>query len=263
MLDHDTSRRQFLKTSGALIVTFTLAARGAQAQVPPWLQRSAAPDEVGSYIVIDANGMVTLYTGKVELGTGVITALTQILAEELSVPFASVTTVQGDTNLTPNQEPTWGSYTVQHGGMQIRRAAATAREKLLDLAAERLNAAKADLAIRDGVVSSRAGDAKISYAQLLDNQDFSIKIDPTAPLKNPKDYTIVGSSVPRLDIPPKIFGKFFYVQDLKLPGMLQARMLHPKAMGAKLLDFNDAACRQIPGYVSAVRKENFLAVVAT
>ena len=263
MLDLDTSRRQFLKTSGALIVTFTLAARGAQAQVPPWLQRSTAPDEVGSYIVIDANGMVTLYTGKVELGTGVITALTQILAEELSVPFASVTTVQGDTNLTPNQEPTWGSYTIQHGGMQIRRAAATAREKLLDLAAERLNAAKADLAIRDGVVSSRAGDAKISYAQLLDNQDFSIKIDPTAPLKNPQDYTIVGTSVPRLDIPPKIFGKFFYVQDLKLPGMLQARMLHPKAIGAKLLEFNDAACRQIPGYVGAVRKENFLAVVAT
>jgi nicotinate dehydrogenase subunit B len=263
MLDLHTSRRQFLKTSGALVVTITLAAPEAQAQAPSWPQRNVAPDDVESYVVIDAKGMVTLYTGKVELGTGVLTALTQIIAEELSVSLASVATVQGDTNLTPNQGPTFASLSIQDGGMQIRRAAATAREKLLALAAERLKAAKADLAIRNGVVSYPAGDAEISYAQLVQNQNFSIKVDPTAPLKNPQDYTIVGTAVPRLDIPAKIFGKFTYVHDLKLPGMLQARMVHPAAIGAKLQDFNDAACRQIPGYVRAVRKENFLAVVAT
>jgi len=234
VLDDRPSRREFLHTGGALVVVFSLAPRAVQAERASWPQMSISPDVVGSYIVIDASGKVTLYSGKVELGTGVLTALTQILAEELSVSLDSVATVQGDTALTPNQGPTYASLTVQDGGMQIRRAAATAREALLDLAARRLDVAKAELATRDGVVRPQSGDARISYAQLVDDQIFSIKLDPGAPLKNPRDYTIVGTAVRRLDIPAKVLGMFAYVQDFKLPGMLHARMIHPAAVGDRL-----------------------------
>jgi CO/xanthine dehydrogenase Mo-binding subunit len=263
MLDTRLSRRELLKTGGALVVTFTLAPLAVQAQGASWPLRGVEPDEVASYIVVGANGTVALYSGKVELGTGAFTALTQMLAEELSVPLESVTTVLGDTALTPNQGPTYASLTIQDGGMQIRRAAATVREALLDLAARRLNVAKAELAIHDGLVRPRSGGTEISYSQLVGDRRFSIKVDPAAPLKDPRDYTIVGTAVPRLDIPAKVLGKFDYIHDFTLPGMLHARMVHPTAAGARLESFDDAACRNIAGYVSAVRRENFLAVVAT
>ena len=206
---------------------------------------------------------MTLYSGKVELGTGAVTALTQMCAEELSVPFSRVTTIQGDTALTPNQGPTYASLSVQNGGMQIRRAAATAREALVAQAASKLGIANGELVVRDGEVTPRSGGTGISYAQLIGDRTLTIKVDPKAPLKDPKDYTIVGKSVPRLDIPAKIFGTFTFVQDVTVPGMLHARMIHPAAFRAKLLSFDDTACRKITGYVSAVRKGDFLAVVAT
>jgi nicotinate dehydrogenase subunit B len=257
------SRRTFMRGGGSLVVTFAFAPRPTRAEAARPTDKSVAVDEVGGYIAIDAKGLVTLYTGKVELGTGVFTALTQIAAEELSVSLDRVTTIQGDTLLTPNQQPTYASLTLQDGGMQIRRAAATARETLLDLAASRFKVAKDMLAVRDGLVTPRSGGEGLSYAQLLGEQKFAIKVDPAAPLKDPKDYTIVGTPVPRLDIPAKIFGTFTFVHDFKLPGMLHARMVHPAAIGAKLEAWNDAACRKIPGYVRAVSKGDFLAVVAT
>ena len=119
--------------------------------------KSVNPDDVGAFLAIDDKGAVTLYSGKVELGTGAVTALTQIAAEELSVPFDRVTTIQGDTALTPNQGPTYASLSIQDGGVQIRRAAATAREALLDQAASKLGVAKGELAVRDGVITPRSG----------------------------------------------------------------------------------------------------------
>jgi nicotinate dehydrogenase subunit B len=263
MLDTQVSRRAFLKGGGALIVTFSLAAGATQAQPALPKDKSAASDEVGGFIAIDGKGLVTIYSGKVDLGTGVLTAITQIAAEELSVPLDRVTTIQGDTLLTPDQGPTYASLSIQNGGMQIRRAAATAREALLAQAASRLGVTKDRLAVRDGLVTPRQGGEGLSYAQLVDGREFTIKVDPGAPLKDPKDYTIVGTPVPRLDIPAKVMGRYFYVQDLKVPGMLHARVVHPAAVGATLEAWNDAACRKIPGYVRAVRKADFLAVVAT
>jgi len=260
--DTQLSRRAFLNRSGALVVTFALVPLPTRIDAAQQTDKDIAADEVGGFIAIDDKGQVTIYSGKVELGTGVLTAIAQIAAEELSVPFDRVTMIQGDTLLTPNQGPTYASLTIQDGGMQIRRAAATAREALLDQAAGRLKVEKNTLAVRDGVVAPRTGGDGLSYAKLVGGQKFSIKVNPAAPLKDPKDYTIVGTSVPRLDIPAKIFGTFTYVQDLKLPGMLHARMVHPAAVGAKLEDFKDAACRNIPGYVRAVREGDFLAVVA-
>lgn len=263
MLDRQLSRRLCLKAGGVLVVTFALAGHTGLAAVAGASDKTLAVDDVGSFIAIDDGGLVTIYSGKVELGTGVLTAITQIAAEELSVRLDRVTIVQGDTALTPNQEPTYSSLTVQNGGMQIRRAAATAREALLDLAASRLGVPKDQLVAHDGTVSPRSGGPGLSYPQLLGDQSFTIKVDPTVPLKDPKDYAIVGTPVPRLDIPAKIMGTFTFVQDVRLPGMLHARTVHPTSVGARLESWNDDACRTVPGYLRAVSKGNFLAVVAT
>ena len=263
MPDKEVSRRAFLKASGGLVVTFVFASPSTRCDAAALTEKTVSPDEVGGFIAIDANGLVTLYSGKVELGTGVLTAITQIIAEELSVPFASVTTIQGDTLLTPNQGPTYASFSIQNGGAQIRRAAATARDALLTRASSKLGVAKDLLRIDDGLITPKSGGKGLSYAQLLAGQTFTMKVNPSAPLKDPRDYKIVGTPVARLDIPGKIFGKFTYVHDLKLPGMLHARMVHPAAVGASLEAWNDDACRKLPGYVQAVRKGDLLAVVAS
>ena len=142
MSDRDVSRRAFLKGGGALVVTFVFTPPATRTEAAGLTKKSLSPDEVGGFIAIDSSGLITLYSGKVELGTGVLTAITQIAAEELSVPFARVATIQGDTLLTPNQGPTYASFSIQNGGMQIRRAAATAREALLTRASSKLRVAK-------------------------------------------------------------------------------------------------------------------------
>jgi CO/xanthine dehydrogenase Mo-binding subunit len=258
------TRRALLRRGGALVVTFAIASHAINADAAPQpVDKSVSPDEVGGFISIDARGQVTIYSGKVELGTGAVTAIAQIAAEELCVALDRVTMIQGDTQLTPNQGPTYASLTIQDGGMQIRRAAATARNALLQRAADKLKVAKDTLTARDGVVTSRTGGDKLSYPQLIGEQQLAMKIDPAATLKDPKDYTIVGTSVPRRDIPAKIFGTFNFVQDHKLPGMLHARVVHPAGVRSTLQSFDDTACRKIKGYVRAVRKGNLLAVVAT
>ena len=195
------SRRDMLKGGGALIVSFTLApqgfAQGATAAKP------VALTEVDSYLVIDANGAVTLYSGKVDLGTGVTTALAQMAAEELDVPFARITVVQGDTTLTPEQGSTWGSLSIQVGGIQIRQASAAAKAALIDQAATRLGVKKEQLTVTDGVISG--GGGSVTYGQLIGGKTFSIKLDPKQPVatKDPKEFKVVGKSVPRVDIPGK------------------------------------------------------------
>src|SRR5256714_9795312 len=162
MITDTISRRDFLKTSGALVVTFGFAAPvDAQTNVGP---KTVATDRVDGFVAIDGNGVVTVYSGKVDLGTGTDTALTQIAAEELGVPMQRVKLVTGDTLLTPDQGPTFGSLTIQNGGVQIRQACATAREALLDEAVSRLGTSRSTLAIEDGVV--RAADKSTGHGEL-------------------------------------------------------------------------------------------------
>ena len=158
MLCDKPSRRDFLKGTGILIVGFSLPSfvRTAHAQSAT-APKTVALDEVDAFLAIDPSGHVTLYSGKVELGTGVRTALTQIVAEELDVPLARVEVIEGDTALTPAQGPTWGSLSIQVGGMQIRQAAATARQALLQDAAKRLDVPAADLVVEQGTVRARSG----------------------------------------------------------------------------------------------------------
>lgn len=255
------SRRDFLKSSGALVVTFSIPhplAQAAEKGKAP--AKTVAADQVDGFIAIDAKGNVTVYSGKVDLGTGVNTALVQIAAEELYVPLERVTIVQGDTALTPDQGNTWGSLTIQAGGMQIRQACATAREALLDRAAEKLGAGRGSVAVKDGLVS--ANGKSVTYGQLVGGRGFETRVNPKAPLKPPAQYTIVGRSVNRLDIPAKVTGRFTYMHDLKRPGMLHARVVRPAAMKAELVSFDDSAAKKVPGYVATVRKGSFLAVVA-
>ncbi len=254
------SRRKFLKTGGALVVTFSIGGIGeAAAQAAP--PKTVAADQVDGFLAIDAKGNVTVYSGKVDLGTGVRTALTQIAAEELSVPLARVTVIQGDTLLTPDQGITFASLSIQVGGMQIRQAAATARDALLGQAATTLGVAKDTLTISKGTVTPKSGGKSVSYAQLVGGRDFQLKLDPKAPLKDPKDYTIVGQPIARLDIPDKVTGRFTYMHDFKVKGMIHARVIRPRAMKATLQAWNDFDCRKIPGYIGAIRKGNYLAVL--
>jgi nicotinate dehydrogenase subunit B len=255
------SRRDFLKVSGALVVSFTIADRSIHAATAGTSGKTVASNEVDGFIALDDKGRVTLFSGKVDLGTGVSTALRQIAAEELCVPLDRVDLVQGDTALTPDQGQTWGSLTIQLGGMQIRRACATAREALLARAAEKLGLAKDALQAKDGYVV-RQGGAPLSYAQLIGGERFELKVDDKVQLKPPATYTIVGQSVHRYDIPAKVNGRFTYMQDVKVSGMLHARVIRPAAMKADLQSVDDRAAKKIPGYIATIRKGNFLAVAA-
>ncbi len=257
------SRRDMLKGGGALVVSFSLAPHigeaVAQAATPA---KPVALTEVDSFLAIDARGRCTVYSGKVDLGTGVTTALRQMAAEELELPLGRVDLVQGDTALTPDQGKTWASVTIQVGGMQIRNAAALARNALLEEAEKRLGVAKAELRIVDGVISG--GSKSVTYAQLIGGKSFALKVDHQKPPrhKDPKDYKIVGRSVPRVDIPDKVMGRFTYMQDFRVPGMLHGRVVRPPAMQASLESVDESSIKGIAGIVKVVREKNFLGIVA-
>jgi nicotinate dehydrogenase subunit B len=263
---HAMTRRAFVKGSGALVVSMSLGRipkTAAQGLPPGAPARTVAADEVDAFLAIDTRGIATVYTGKVDLGTGTATALSQIVAEELDLPFDRVRLVQGDTALTPDQGPTWGSLTIQAAGVQLRRAAATARGLLVEMAAPRLGAPPGDLEAAAGSVRVKRDVSRaVAYGQLIGDRRFEHKLDPKAPLKDPAAYTIVGRSVPRTDIPAKMTGEFTFMQDLRVPGMLHARVVRPPAVGAALLRVDESSVSGIKGLVKVVRAGNFLAVVA-
>src|SRR5262249_46093393 len=241
------SRRSFLKTGGGVVVTFAFGAPKLVTAASGATAKTVATDEVDGFLAIDAQGRVTVYSGKVDLGTGLETAITQIAAEELSVPLDHVTVIQGDTAVTPDQGITWGSLSIQNGGMQIRQAAATAREALLARAARVQGLPRETLKIKDGRIAPASSDKGWSYAELVDGRELHLKVDPKAPLKDPQDYTIVGKPVARLDIPAKVVGHFTYMQDFRLKGMIHARVIRPSALKAVLLTWTDQKARDIPG----------------
>jgi CO/xanthine dehydrogenase Mo-binding subunit len=258
------NRRSLLQATGALIVTFGLVPGPGTARPAP-VAKTVSPDRVDGFLAIDIDGRVLVYSGKVDLGTGVRTALTQIVAEELDVPMNRVTVVQGDTALTPDQGTTSGSLSIQNGGMQLRRAAATARCALLQKAAAELKLDVSALAIHDGSViakNAHNGARKLPIGTLVSGMSLALKLDDDAPQKTPADYTIVGKPVPRLDIPDKVSGRFTYMQDFKLPGMLHGRVIRPSGIGAALVSYDETSIDHIPGVVKVVRISNFLGVVA-
>ena len=256
------TRRDFLKGTGALAVSFTFASHAPAAFAQSTATaKTVAPDEVDGFLAVDSQGMVTVYSGKVDLGTGVRTALSQIVAEELDVSMNRITLIQGDTATTPDQGTSSGSLSIQNGGMQLRQAAATARRALLQEAAKRLGGSPSDLVVENGVIKATSNGNAVSYGELIGGRNFSLKLDKDAPVKDPKDYGIVGTSVRRLDIPDKVTGRFTYAQDFRLPNMLHGRVVRPPAIGAMLQNVDVSSVQTMPG-VKVVREGNFLGVVA-
>ena len=260
----EITRRQFLKVTGALVVAFGFPL-DTEAQGTPALRTSGGPlppDQLDSWLIIQNDGTITVMTGKVELGTGVSTSLRQIVADELDFPFEKITWIQGDTANTVDQAPTFGSQTIKRGGSQLRQAAAEAKATLLSLAATQLHAPVESLRIVRGVIS--VGDdakKKVTYADLLAGTAFNRAISGKVKAKIPGDYTFVGQSIARVDIPAKVTGEHLYLQNFRLAGMLHGRVIHPASVGAKLTSVDEASLKTIPGVVKIVVKENFVGVV--
>ncbi|HUH98960.1 MAG TPA: molybdopterin cofactor-binding domain-containing protein [Anaerolineales bacterium] len=241
-----------------------------------WSQQSGRPgsgrreavwgevsDRLDDWLAIEPDGAVTAYSGKVELGTGVRTALAQIVAEELDVPLDRVRMVMGDTARTPDEGYTAGSMTISGSGTALRNAAAEARRAMLKMAAERLDAASNELAVREGVISvSHHPERSITYAELMGGKAFNLKVTDQAPRKSPETYRIVGSSSPREDLPRKVAGQSSFIHDLKLPGMLHARLVRPPGPAAQLVSLDENSVKDIPGLVKVVQRGNFIGVVA-
>ncbi len=220
-------------------------------------------DQVDAWLAIQPDGTVTAYSGKVELGTGVRTALTQIVAEELDVPPGRVRMVMGDTALTPDEGYTAGSMTVRMSGAALRQAAAEARQALLEMASERLDANLDELEVRDGTIHVRHDPARTAtYAALMGGRSFDRQFSGRAPLKPAEDYTTVGASLARVDLPDKFSGRSSFVHDLRLPGMVHGRVVPPPSVGAKLVTLDENSVAGMPGLIKVIHIGNFVGLVA-
>jgi nicotinate dehydrogenase subunit B len=262
------SRRDFLRAGGAVVVSFSLGAAlpnlaGAQSAAPTAdLGKPLDPNEVDSFLAIHADGSVTLYTSRVDVGTGLRTAMSQIAAEELGIPVERFTVVEGDTALTPDHGGTGGSSGIPVGAARVRMAAATARQALLRLGAQQLQRPESELTVADGYVQPVGTGLGASFATLMNVKRLDMKIDPKAPVKDPAEYKIVGKPILRSDVPGKATGRNVFMQDLVVPGMLHGRVVRPPSIGAKLVSVDESSIRKLPS-VSVVRIENFLGVVSS
>jgi nicotinate dehydrogenase subunit B len=268
-------RRAFLTSTGALLVTLAApsgwtdaAANGAVTRPP------MKGDQLDSYITIDADGTVVAYYGKIDGGQGLGTAIAQMVAEEIDVPYESVRVVMGDSALTMDMGGASAAVGISHGGMMLRRTAAEARRLLIDMASQKLGIPATELTVTDGVVHSKADPGKrVSYAELIGGRYFDARVkwngktssqlavEVDAPLKTHDQFKVIGQSFPRQDLPGKVFGTLEYVNDVRLPGMLHARMIRPTVAGAVPVNVDESSIKDIPG-AQAVWIKDFLAVVA-
>ncbi len=278
------SRRGLLKGTGALVISFSLweptsLLLAQQLPAPPGSSPYSNPDyldptSLDSWLAIMHDGSITVSTGKVDLGTGVETALAQMVAEELDVQFKQIHMQMGDTAKTVDQGRTAGSNTILRAGPQLRQAAAAARQELLKLASAQLRAPVEKLTVTDGVVSIVGSPAKkITYSDLIGGKRFNVKINTTgmqtgmivAPevrAKDAKSYMVVGISVPRVDLAPKLTGKFVYTPDVRVPGMLHGRVVRPPVVISKPESVDESSVSHISGVVKVVREGSFVGVVA-
>ncbi|HEV7966123.1 MAG TPA: molybdopterin cofactor-binding domain-containing protein [Candidatus Acidoferrales bacterium] len=278
MISNGISRRDFVKTASGLVIGFSLfdprlhsAGLGEQSG----FNGSPLPTALDSWLVVGSDGVITVFTSKVDLGTGVLTALSQVMAEELDVSFERIHMITGDTAQTIDQSQTSGSRTLHKAGPQLRQAAAAGRHELLKLASAHLDVPVEQLTVNNGVVSVVDNpSANITYWKLLGGRRFDVtitatgtaaemKVAPEITPKNPKDYKIVGSSIPRIDLPAKFTGEFTYSQDVRIPGMLHGRPIRPEHPIAGLVSVDESSIKDIPGIVKVVKEDHFVGVVAT
>jgi nicotinate dehydrogenase subunit B len=276
------SRREFVKEAGGLLIGFSLADSAVLPRVlaaaSPETIAAPSPSRLDSWLRIDKEGIVHVFTGKPEIGMGVGTAYAQIVAEELDVPVDRVVLVMGDTASTANQGGVGGSTSIMLGSKPLRNAAANARYLLTELASRRLGVPADELEVIDGIVhvkGSAKGDASksVSYAELagagdlndalkVSGEGFSLNVVGSGKPKDPSAYTIVGKPVPREDLPPKILGHFKYVTDVRIPGMLHGRVIRPSGVGATFVSVDEPPAEAMPGFAKTIVKGNFVGVVA-
>jgi nicotinate dehydrogenase subunit B len=287
------NRREFVrKGCDALIVGFSLhsgiepAIAWSQTATPATTSaKPVIPEELDSWLSIGRDGKVTVYTGRIDMGTGVETAFGQLISDELDVPFDSVKIVMGDTELTPDQGKSTASSNVSIGAKPLRVAAAEARRTLLKMAADQLGVGIDELDVADGIVRVRTVPSKqISYAALIGGRLFRTRLDQgtiggpeqalTAGLvsqpvtsnglrlKGPDELRLVGKSVPRVDVPAKVTGSFPYVHNVRVPSMLHGRVIRPPKIGSSIVSIDESSVSGVTGLVKVVRKGNFLGVVA-
>ena len=259
------SRRGFLAASGALIVSFSLLpATRLVAQAP------AAPRPPGSlgnnpmldaWIRVEADGGVTVFTGKAELGQGIKTALIQVAAEQLGIEPARIRLITADTARTPDEGFTAGSHSMQDSGTAIMNAAAQLREILLARGADRLGVPADRLEAHGGAIVADDG-RRIGFGELVADDLTRVRAEPQSKLKDPRAYTLIGKPMPRIDIPAKLTGGVAYVQDLRLPGMVHARVVRPPSYGARLREAAIEPVQKLPGVLKVVRDGSYLAVIA-
>ncbi|MEM5329597.1 molybdopterin cofactor-binding domain-containing protein [Paraburkholderia sp. JHI2823] len=272
----DESRRHFM-ISGALFVAFSLV-KGTDALAQEVIADEGAAVHIGkdtqalagslktnpfldAWIKITPEGKVTVFTGKVELGTGVRTALLQVAAEELDMAPSLITFLMADTGASPDEGLTAGSHTMADSGSALLNAAAQVRGLLVDAAAKHFGVDASALAASDAVIHARDGRT-MTFGEAVGLVDLHRSASSSSPLKDPKTFRTIGTALPRLDIPSKVTGGASYVQDMQLPGMLHARVVMPPVYDAKLLAYDEAAITKMPGVVRIVRNGSMLAVVA-
>ena len=267
-----TTRRDFLKASGMLVVSVTalpLDAVEALAQA-----RGPYPDpdfrQLDSWIVIRQDNTATFYVGKTDLGQGTGTAFRQLMSDELDMPYERTTCVMGSTDVTPDQGGSGGSDALQTDAYPMRRVAAEARRVLLDMAAARFGVPVGQLAVADGVITVAADTTKrVTYGELIGGRRFNVALTGTnvdattgtAPLKAVQNLKNVGKSPQRYDIPAKVDGSLKWAVDVRVPGMVHARHVRPPFVGATLTAVDESSVSGLPGFVRVVRKANYLAVV--
>ncbi|MGB9649999.1 MAG: molybdopterin cofactor-binding domain-containing protein, partial [Stellaceae bacterium] len=274
MTQFSIDRRSLIKGAGALIVSIGIPGAVATAEIGSTVKPPLSPEWLDSWLAVKADGDVVAYFGKMDMGQGVDVAIAQIVADELDVPFERVSIVMGDTAWTVNQGGASGSTGIQKGGIPLRNAAAEARRMLVELASRRLGVPAKRLEVTDGVVMVTGDPArKLSYGELIGGRYFDLPMtwngkigndllaEGQAKPKPPSAYKIVGQSPPRFDVPAKVFGKLYYVTDIKVPGMLHGRMIRPLVAGALPVAVDDGSVRDLPG-VRVIRDKGFIGVVA-
>jgi len=264
-------RRDLLEAGGALLIGFSIrgAARAQQAEGVALVLGPDQPDpkSLDTWIAIHADNTATIFIGFVELGQGCSTALLQLAAEELDLDMSQVKSIRLESHTMPNQGGTVASASIARGGPRIRSAAAEARQALLKMASQKLNAPVERLTVSKGVVAV-LGDAKkaVTYGALVGGKPFHVPYTGTAPLKPYREYKIVGTRIPRRDIPDKAAGKYVYMQHVRVAGMLHGRVVRPRGQGAygdgaKVLSADESSIADIHG-ARVIRKRDFVGVVA-
>jgi len=266
--EHGFSRRQFLKGSGALVVAFSVAELADTLGIAPekmLAQGGNTPQALDSWIAIGADGNVVVYTGRADMGQGTYTVQYQLAAEELSVPMSRIRLVECDTAMTPDQGTSSGSqcHPVNFNHENLAQACATARESLVAMAASRLGASANDLTVVDGVVTHKSdATKKVSYGELIGGKRFDMAIKKDAKRKPVQNWTVLGRSVPRVEMPALATGRFEHVQNVRVPGMAHGRMVRPPSIGATLANVDESSVAGMPGNVKVVVKKNLVGVVA-